>query len=320
MFRSTLLALAILVSPAAAWAQTVQPTQNSRPSEAFVAWIERVMAIQTEANNALSAIQDSSALLAPGPDRAAALRQSQLLRAKSTEVRSALARTRSALEAHGPYTGETPSNELRQVADALYNDMKKYVTDVDALLVTVIDLTHAIERNDVSAGRRLIPKLQNSARISLDGQILAVRGRQRMFSSDEADYHSLGALAAVYTGMRALAFNEGGPTRDGVRIAAASAIEWARSGRVALQKERTSVSQYRPQDRALLTQLLDLDEKGFVIVDQMAASLNAAANDSQASGLGSPKILEYMFELSRLEIAYQQIATEQFNLSLKAVQ
>jgi hypothetical protein len=320
MIRSVLVALTLLLSPTTAWAQaTTAPVDASRPTEAFTAWMERTMALMSEASNALTPIGESTALLVPGRDRATIVSQARSLRNVSTKTRSALANVRTALETHGPYTGAAPSEDLRQAADAIYSDTRKYITDIDAVLAAVVDLTNAIERNDATAIRRLVPQVKDSARVLLDGQIITVRGRQRLISIEETDYHSLGALGSFYSGMRTIALSEDGSAGESIRVAAAATAEWVRSGRAVLAKKRAGVVEYRAADRALLLQVYDLDEKAFVVIDQMVATLNAAAEELQTAGAGRSIARKYIPEFARLETAYQDIVTEQFNLASRAL-
>lgn len=311
--RAVLLSLVLLLAGPAAWAQPAS-TQTATPTATreYVTWIERISTLLNEMGTATSSLQSAMPAL-HSSDRATQLAGLRRSRDAAQVARTGLSRLDGQLQALGPYTGPAIDATTKPSAEALWTDTNKFSDTIDDALSKVIALVEAIERDDAAAITRLISELRQSAHLLIDGQILAVRGRQQLASVQESAYYSLGALVSFYEGMRALI---AAPDPTGLRTAARGAASWAANGRTILAGERAQVDQYRPSDRPAFLEMLALEEKGFVVVDQMAATMNAAADEG---GTLSAQALraKYAPRMIALEAAYQNVAQEQIDLAVR---
>jgi hypothetical protein len=177
----------------------------------------------------------------------------------------------------------------------------------------MIALIDAMASNDEAAVQRVAPRLVRSAGYLVEGQIVTLRARQQIIPTTESAYHSMGAMIAMYEGMRAIVM----PNvidRDAALIEAAqSAARWGVSGRAALAESVAQLPEVASREREISAQILTIEEQFYVANDQLIELLEAAATDAATHDQRYLN-LTYMPRVTAIEMRYQELNQQQMTL------
>jgi hypothetical protein len=315
MLRSILVALALLTCAAPhAIAQPVdQEAVEMRAHRAFALWVQRVMDLLERTSVINDVFNQFVEGADPNEDQEAFLVHARPVRDRAREARQALAQMEAELNGIGPFVAEGAPEEYSVIAETILRDSRTYVQNMDGLLAQVIALVDAMERNDRAQVEAIAPRLLQSVGYLVEGQIVMLRARQQLAAPTDSAFHGLGAMIAMYEGMRAIVMPN---VRDRAAVlieASQSAARWGASGRAALARQRADLSQTASREAAIGAQVFDLEEQFYRATDRVIELLESAAQESSRI---SPSALNirYMPRLSEIELRYQQINQQQIDL------
>lgn len=275
MWKQALVALAVALvgvsAPSAAVAQTETVDTSER---AFFVWMQPIMRIldrTTAVNDALVGDWGGATADAEGLRRALAARE------RARGYRVLLAELQAELQTISRFDHPAAPSSYSVLADTLLRDTAAYLRNMDDMLAHLISFVDAIEADDSAAIERIAPRLLQSAVLLLEGQIVTVRARQQLVSVEDTAHHALGAMLVLYEGMRA-AISPNVVDRGGVFVdLSQAAARWSASGRQALAAERTRLPELATRERALLEEMLRIEERTFAVNDRVVGYFEAAA-------------------------------------------
>jgi hypothetical protein len=144
--------------------------------------------------------------------------------------------------------------------------------------------------------------------------MVMIRARQQMIPASDSAHHSLGALHAMYEGMRVLALPNKVDRAGRINDAAQSAARWNRSGRSALAAQIAGAPQLATRERALMLEIFALEGRIYDASDRVVLLLEAASNDA-AAGVSSEDLnRRYTPQLAQIEVEIMQISHRQVEL------
>lgn len=313
MLKYVLAAVALFAAPIAlpAAAQTAETGAEARAQREFALWLQNISGLLERAGVANDVFLRFSQGGSVNEGREQLLDRLRSLRPEAQSAQIALANIQVELGTVAPFRSPDAPDELELLSETILRDTGVYLRNMDSLLALTNEVIDAFERNDQPALRRIAPRLLQSVSMLIDGQILAVRTRQQMTSADDSSYHTLGAMLAMYEGMRACALPNIANRADALSAAANAAVASGQQGRAALARKAQEFSNIASRETDLLRQMFAVEERAYNVNDRVVALLRSAAQEARA-GAG-PDVLNtrYVPQLSMLESEFIRLNQEQ---------
>lgn len=315
-----LAAIALVLAPMGVAAVQPAAAQTAESEQAFAQWMLRVTGTIERASAVNDLLAQFQQAYNPNADRNSQVAAVRRLREHATQSRPQLVALGQELEAIGPFQHAGADPELVEFSRTMIADTQTYLRNMDDVLGALIDATIAIERSDQRAFSAVAPRLVRSASLLLEGQIVMFRGRQRVVPASESTYHGLGAMIALYEGMRAIIMPNVANRAQQISAAADSATGWSASGRAALALQRAGLTGLTQEQRNVINQMFALEEEFYVANDRVATLLRAAATDA-AAGMDPAQLnSRYTPEMAGIEVEYQRINAAQVALYAQLAQ
>ncbi|MBL8538309.1 MAG: hypothetical protein JNM59_12960 [Hyphomonadaceae bacterium] len=293
---------------------TQPPAAEMQVHRDFANWVQRVSSILERAGAANESFGTFFNAVSPNASRREIVASIQALQVTLSGARGVLNTARQELSAIEPFYAADAPAEYNAMGATMVRDANAYVSNMLDMVALMEEATNAVLMNDGAAFNRIAPRLLASATLLIDGQILTLRSRQQLMPREESVHHSIGAMIALYQGMRALALPDSADRPAQLQAAAADAARWGESGRAALAEQRALLDQLDGRQRALLAQMFGLEEASYQINDRVVALLRQAETDS-ASGVDYSVLHgRYVQNLANLESEYITIGHQQVAL------
>jgi hypothetical protein len=298
MLKNALIALAFalpMMCVGAAAAQSAERADGVQRSSAVV----RIAALLQAANEAndlfLQALEETER---PG-DRAEVRRRIAELRSTAEQAGALVTRVRDEFQV---IEMAAFGAERDEIAAALCAESFVYLDGLGHVIALSLELASALEGESRAQILMVRQRLWLSVGITLDGRIALVHARQQLAPTTETAHHRLGAMAALYEGMRAIVLPTMLNRPEALQSAAQSAAAWGQSGHGALAAQRAALPAQSPMREALAleAQALDLNER-------VATILQNAARDARAGVPSADLYMRYMGELGRIERQYIEL-------------
>lgn len=282
MFKNVLVAalfavVALTASPQA-YAQPVAEASSEDADRAFLVWMQPIFSVLERSSAVNEAFQGG---FDPSVRDDQMMQRAITTRDRARAYRQLLSQLQSELRATPRFEHLGAPETYLLMSETIARDTGAYLQNMDAMLVNIISLVDAMEANDEDAIARLRPRLMQSAVLLLDGQLVTLRARQQLLHVDDSAYHALGAMMSLYDGMR-LAIVLTMPDRAGAMIDTShAAARWSTSGREAVVAARAALPTVASRERALLEEMLELEERFFMVNDRVVAALEAASRGAE---------------------------------------
>ena len=312
--RFVLAAIALVLAPMALAAQQPAIAQTADSNRAFAQWMVRVSAVVERASAANNLLSEFHQSFNPNDSRANQLAAMRQLRQHAEASRPELAAAGQELAAIGAFQHAGADPELVVFSRSMIQDTQAYLRNMDEILDAMIDAIDAFERNDRAAFAAVSPRLVRGASLLLDGQIMMFRGRQRTVPVTESSHHGLGAMVAMYEGMRAIIMPNIANRDAALRAAADSAAGYSVSGRAALALQRASVGDLSADQRRIVNEMFAYEEQFYAANDRVVALLRAAAQEAAAGTSAMDLNTRYTADVAAVELEYQRINAAQVAL------
>ncbi len=279
---AALFAVAALTAPSQAYAQPVAEASSEDAERAFLVWMQPVLSVLERASVVNEAFQGD---LDPYVRNERMMQLAFTTRDRARGYRQLMSQLQGELRAAPRFEHPGAPETYILMAETISRDTGTYLQNMDSMLGHIISLVDAMEADDDDAVARVGPRLMQSAVLLLDGQIVTLRARQQLLRVDDTAYHALGAMMSLYDGMR-VAIVLTMPDRAGAMIDTShAAARWSTSGREAVVAARSDLPTVAGRERALLEEMLELEERFFAVNDRVVAALEVAARDAENRGV-----------------------------------
>jgi len=309
-----LAAIALVLAPLGLAQTQPAAAQTVESEQAFAQWMLRVSAVIERASAVNNLLSEFHASYNPNASRADQLAGMRAVREHAQRSRPMLMAYGEELRAIGPFQHPGADPELVEFSRTAIEDTQIYLRNMDEILGVLIEATDAYERNDRAAFASLGPRLIRGASLLIEGQIVMFRGRQRTVPVEESAHHGLGAMVALYEGMRALVMPNVPDRAAAVNAAADNAAGWSASGRAALTRQRAMMVGFPPVQQRAIDQMFALEDQFYVANDRAVALFRAAARDAAAGASAQDLNARYTAQIAAIEVEYQRINSEQVAL------
>lgn len=307
LLLAAVLALSVMATPGIARAQSANETEAIAATRDFTAWVQQMLNVMQHANAASENIGGFANRLHSMSNQREARAVVTEFQAETARALSILDAAAAELEALPPYTSNGRMPEFDGYAVQLVSDTRTYLSNLRQMVSLMSGVMTAYQRNDRTEMMRLLPQMENSATILLNGQRTMLRARQHLFRSSETTYHILGAMISMYDGMAAFRVDEDDQRRNAIDAAADSAALWSQSGRLTLATERQNAQILPDTQRTIVLATLDLEEQAFTVDDGVAQFLRANT-DMKRDDAGPLIVQMAQFEQQYFSLSQQQVA------------
>lgn len=316
MLKRWLVALAVAVAPLSPAYADPSPVAAAEMDahRAFADWLTRVTGILERASAANEAFNEFFSNYDPNASREAQLQSIRRVRGHAHTARQLMAQLQSEVGAVQAFSHPGAPSEYTVLSRTMLSDTSQYLTNMDGVLDLIVQAADAIEREDGPALRRLAPQLVRSAGLLIQGQIVMLRARQQIVPSSESSHHSLGTMVAMYEGMYAMIMPGVTNRAEALNNAARSAETWGRSGRARLAQSRREAAAMPQRERDIWLRMCEVEDQYYAENDRIVALLQSASRDAAAGVPEEELNMRYTPQISRVEMRYQELNSQQVAL------